>query len=191
MKKLLLAALPVLAIWTFYTYASEQKVNCTDIPKTEWTKEIEWCWSNTTYDFQKALFDIWYDRDLANYLINMCKLTANKPHHCVVLWGSIGLAESWAWKAKNVMWVLPCKWVSSRWEWVSCWGYYYNERNNWWRYATHINQFYSPCWSAPKTHYCMSEHSSWCSLWCPNWLRHSSHWFERLMQVVNKHGMDF
>lgn len=53
-------------------------------------------WTDSTHEIHRRLVSIGYEKDLATYMIDVCKSRAQNPRHCIVTMGFIGKNESQA-----------------------------------------------------------------------------------------------
>lgn len=84
---------------------------------------------------------------------------AKNLKHCIKTWLSISYAES-TWKDKKTGFGLQSKDKTAH-RWAKSYvKYWYNAIDG---------DFFYGNWYSPKSHYCMSEGSSWTKGWCPNW----------------------
>lgn len=99
------------------------------------------------------------------------KQEAKDKKHCIKTGLSIAYAES-SWKDTKTPFALQSKDKSYA-KWVSSY-------NKYWYKATHMSFFYGSNGKAGKSHYCLSEDSSWTDGWCPNGLKNSQSIFESI-----------
>jgi len=152
-------------------------------------------WTEDTYKLHNKLQELWMEKNLAKYVINRCKETAENPRRCVTTAAMIASAESWKGKDayKNNVWginkMIPLK---VNWKQVydkigkkvyireTYYSVYVNfdkwliSYNKFWYKSPLPNHFYSKAWEYPKTRYCTDEHSSGSKIGCPNGLRHAT-----------------
>lgn len=107
---------------------------------------------------------IWMHKDLA-YIIDKWCSKQKDPTHCMITASYISNAEStMGATSTNAFWFTD--WVYKTHQkafdrWLKSYKkYWYTAKDPWW--------FYAKKWEIPKTRYCMSEHSSWSKLGCPN-----------------------
>ena len=131
-------------------------------------------WTPNAYAIRAKMEKIGFDRPLANVIINECKAYAKDPVHCIITASFIATAESSAGQnltsCKNVFGITGgC--YATRTEAVKVWVQKYVK---FWFRRPDPSHFYS---STPKhkpaSRYCMSEHSSGVSGYCPNGARAS------------------
>lgn len=129
------------------------------------------------------LIEIWIREEIAVSLVENCKLIAQNPVLCIKVWASIVMNESgWGYKCRKA-------------NKYNCFGIMQNEDyksyhdatlhfawkfQKWWRNAKDMSFFYSPSWSLPRSRYCTSEDSSGSIIGCPNGLRNSTYYFNKL-----------
>lgn len=118
--------------------------------------------------------------DIAWHLVNECKKVDKEVVNCIKLWASILWAESsWAYRCYK----FKCFWV----QWVTFTSFEESARDfalrwskHWYNQKTPSSFYSSKEWVFPRTHFCISEESSWSNLSCPNGAKHSWTVFNKL-----------
>ncbi len=131
-------------------------------------------WTKDTYKLHNKLQELWMEKNLAKYVIDRCKETAENPRRCVTTAAMIANAESWMGKyayKHNVWGINEWKTYASVYANFDRWLKSYNKH---WYKSPLPSHFYSKAWEYPKTRYCTDEHSSGSKKGCPNGLRHST-----------------
>ena len=134
---------------------------------TEWTKQ--------TYALYNQLQEIWMEKNLASYVINRCKETAEKPRRCVITAAMIAKAESQMGKNayKNNVWgINEGKQYASTYANFDRWIKSYNR---YWYKSPLPYHYYPARGDVSRTRYCTDEESSWSKKWCPNGLKHATY----------------
>lgn len=152
-------------------------------PKKDWAKHPEKkveCDSDCKI---KTLIDLGIRKEIASSLVINCKALADDPVHCIKFWASLVANESgWGYKCrKRNQYNCSGMDVSAEYksynDWVIHWIWKYNK---YWYKAKDMSHFYSVEWTLPPTRYCTSEVSSNSSIWCPNGLKNSTIFFNKL-----------
>lgn len=113
-------------------------------------KKLKIKWKKPPFKIYSKLKDECFKQDVKN------------KKHCIKVWLSIAYAES-SWKDNHTPFGLQSEDKSFK-KWVSSYKKY-------WYKAKDGSFFYWKNWKAWKSHYCLSEDSSWIKWWCPNWLK--------------------
>lgn len=123
-----------------------------------------------------TLTGIGMDVALAKPLVENCKRLADNPVHCIISWASIIMAESGG-KITNCR-KYNCMGLGGGSFWYTSYEVqiidWISRYNKYWYKAKSASFFYPTRWEVSKSRYCTSEHSSWSSVGCPNWLSHAS-----------------
>lgn len=135
----------------------------------------------------KDLTSLWYSKETASYIITKCnsiqwiKLKKSKwdAKHCIRLAASIWCAESSCWKktSLNPWWFRNKKFKSQ----LLAFDAWFKSYKKYWSKTTSIpKDFY---WKKNKHSYCLDEYSS-NTIWrCPNWLKHSTTAWNKLLKL--------
>lgn len=129
------------------------------------------------------LTGIWIREEIAISLVDNCKALAENPVMCIKVWASIVMNESGGWYKCRKANKYNCFWIMQNEDYKSyhdatlhfAWKF-----QKWWRNAKDMSFFYSPSWSLPRSRYCTSEDSSGSTIGCPNGLRNSTYYFNKL-----------
>lgn len=168
--------------WTIQSWAI-QKVQTSRTQTVSWTVQKKWLdiyWKNDsksntwskTWDCNaeckiKTLVEMGMVEELANSLVYTCKEKAKDPRKCIIIWASILTSESGMGKRCKAF---SCYWIKSKWykshqeateDWV-------NKLNKFWYKASNSSFFYPSINQKSPSRYCVSEHSSWSAVGCPN-----------------------
>lgn len=123
--------------------------------------------------------------EIASSLVTNCKALADNPVHCIKFWSSVIKNESgWGyhcWSKTGNKFNCSGMWGTANYksynDWVLHWIWKYNK---YWYKAKSMSFFYSKAWSLPPSHYCTDEISSWTKVGCPNGLRNSTQFFNKI-----------
>jgi len=139
--------------------------------------------ANATH-YKNSLIDSWIKKELAIPIVEQCKKLAKDPIHCIKKIASISMAESgggWKCIEHNCTWLGGWRFHYKNYtEWVIDWIHRYNK---YWYKTKAMSDFYPPKGKKSKTRYCTSEESSNSNVGCPNWLKHSSEFQEKLNKL--------
>lgn len=145
-------------------------------------KNLEWIPCNKDCKINTLTW-IWIRDEIAISLVDNCKLIAQNPVMCIKVWASIVMNESGGWYKCRKANKFNCFWIMQNEDYKSyhdatlhfAWKF-----QKWWRNAKDMSFFYSPSWSLPRSRYCTSEDSSGSTIGCPNGLRNSTYYFNKL-----------
>lgn len=167
-----------LLTWTWYWYTSpwdknEWILNDSEVKRGQMECDAT-CKVNT-------LVSLGIEPRIAGSLVFSCKDKALDPRHCVIAWASIVKNESSGGKRcknNNCFWIGGGKVKYDTVEkWVEDWVARYIK---WWHKAQSASFFYPAKWQVSRSKYCTSEYSSDSSVWCPNGLRISQDFWNKL-----------
>jgi len=131
------------------------------------------------------LVSIGVRHEIASSLVTNCKALADNPVHCIKFWSSVIKNESGGWyhcwsktgnkfNCSGMWWTANYKSYN---DWVIHW---IGKYNKYWYKAKDMSFFYSKAWTLPPSHYCTDEISSWSKVGCPNWLRNSTSFYNKI-----------
>lgn len=121
--------------------------------------------------------------EIASSLVTNCKALADNPVHCIKFWAALVANESGGWYKCRSRNQYNCSWMDV-WDNYKSYNdgilHWIGKYNRKWYKAKDMSHFYSVAWSLPPTRYCTSEASSKTSVGCPNWLRHSTSFLNKI-----------
>lgn len=132
-------------------------------------------WNEGTWKLENKMIEMWMNKNLADYIINSCKVTSENPRRCIITACMISKAESNMGKNayKNNVWGIN--------EWKTYWSVYENfdrwlkSYNKWWFRSPLPIHYYPPVGKTSKTMYCTDEQSSGSKKGCPFGLKHATY----------------
>ena len=150
-----------------------------------WNTTLSWAKKDTEQTCNKRCKIIQLEKaginpDIAWHLVNECKKVDKEVVNCIKLWASILWAESSWWYN---CFKFKCFWV----QWITFTSFEESARDfalrwskHWYNQKTPSSFYSSKEWVFPRTHFCISEESSWSNLSCPNGAKHSWTVFNKL-----------
>lgn len=132
------------------------------------------------------LLSVWMHKELATLVDNGCN-KAKDPTHCKITAASISNAESQMGNAsKNAFWFTDGKYTTHK----AAFDRWFRSYKKYWYKAKDPSWFYAERGKIPRTHYCMSEHSSNSKLGCPNGRKNAFAVFNKLKAHANERGKE-
>lgn len=134
-------------------------------------------WTKSTYELQRTMISIGWNKENSKEIINQCKKSALDPRKCVKFASAIWANET---QACKTAYQNSCFWVTKSYltqkESIRDWVKKYNK---YWYKAIDASHFYWYKGKSPKTHYCMSEKSSWSVGWCKNGFKNTTYFLAK------------